>query len=477
MSATHHDRSISPYDFGALPEPNIFGDQSSRRRRVESSVDLEDNPPRPAQRFAGDGLDFRRPITSGSLAARREARGVNTSGGNTQATAIDLTDEDGPEDSQASDLSAPGPSAVRTSRAQRLPRFGRNLLDLDTPTELEEDADEVSTARLPGASYLALPPRHHATSSQPSSRPQFGALRRPTRPPSPPTAMDEDEIEFVTERPRASRQNSDAPHAPRLHLRLSAPRSITPHPTGIMNNNFIDLTDENDDDVVLVNARQREGVNNVNGTNVAAPQLPAVAGLNFGHFGHIAQLVREGGINYGGRLYRHIQAGFGLDGMTDEARAAQERARDRMEDHERQNGLGAFDAVARAVRADRERHRHVAPRPRALARGLPGMMDYGAPAFDLGLPGGHRPPTPKYSPPPSPGPGFTRSPAENEAVVCPNCGDELALGDGDTKQEVWLVKGCGHVSFILNKSTNVACDDADSSVSPGLLRRMRPRQC
>jgi pre-mRNA-processing factor 19 len=78
---------------------------------------------------------------------------------------------------------------------------------------------------------------------------------------------------------------------------------------------------------------------------------------------------------------------------------------------------------------------------------MPIMMNYGMTAFDMGIEGGNRPPTPKYSPPPEPEAGFTRSPEENEVVVCPNCGDELAMGDSDVKQEVWVVKGCGHVSF------------------------------
>jgi pre-mRNA-processing factor 19 len=76
-------------------------------------------------------------------------------------------------------------------------------------------------------------------------------------------------------------------------------------------------------------------------------------------------------------------------------------------------------------------------------------MDYDMTGFDLGLPGGNRPPTPKYSPPPEPEEGFTRGPGEDEVVVCPNCGDELAVGEGEVKQEIWVVKGCGHVSLTI----------------------------
>jgi hypothetical protein len=101
--------------------------------------------------------------------------------------------------------------------------------------------------------------------------------------------------------------------------------------------------------------------------------------------------------------------------------------------------------------------------------GMPVMMNYGMTAFDMGIEGGNRPPTPKYSPPPEPETGFTRSPSENEVVVCPNCGDELAMGDSDVKQEVWVIKGCGHVS------RRLATQNTIHLLTPyaGILRRMR----
>lgn len=41
--------------------------------------------------------------------------------------------------------------------------------------------------------------------------------------------------------------------------------------------------------------------------------------------------------------------------------------------------------------------------------------------------------------------GFLRTFAESDVVLCPRCGDELATGKDDTKQQVWVVKQCGHV--------------------------------
>ncbi|KAL2429327.1 hypothetical protein ABEF95_003665 [Exophiala dermatitidis] len=50
-----------------------------------------------------------------------------------------------------------------------------------------------------------------------------------------------------------------------------------------------------------------------------------------------------------------------------------------------------------------------------------------------------------YKAPPPPPQGFIRTFAEDDVVLCPMCGDELATGKGDTKQQVWVAKQCGHV--------------------------------
>ena len=49
-----------------------------------------------------------------------------------------------------------------------------------------------------------------------------------------------------------------------------------------------------------------------------------------------------------------------------------------------------------------------------------------------------------YLTPPPPRDGFTRSPKENMALICPCCGDELGKNPDDlVKKEVWVAK-CGH---------------------------------
>jgi hypothetical protein len=54
--------------------------------------------------------------------------------------------------------------------------------------------------------------------------------------------------------------------------------------------------------------------------------------------------------------------------------------------------------------------------------------------------------TSPYKAPRVPAPGFIRKVDEEDIVVCPHCGDELGMGDDEVKQQIWVVKQCGHVS-------------------------------
>ncbi|KAL9635549.1 MAG: hypothetical protein Q9164_003392, partial [Protoblastenia rupestris] len=78
---------------------------------------------------------------------------------------------------------------------------------------------------------------------------------------------------------------------------------------------------------------------------------------------------------------------------------------------------------------------------------LPNMLDVQAIGFDLDQPHRHAqlpPRLPTYDAPSPPRPGFTRSPKEDELLVCPNCEDELGIGENEVKRQVWVVKACGH---------------------------------
>lgn len=74
------------------------------------------------------------------------------------------------------------------------------------------------------------------------------------------------------------------------------------------------------------------------------------------------------------------------------------------------------------------------------------LLDYGQSSFSMGTSNLQetRPRRDTYQAP-SPAPeGFTRTLAEDDVAVCPNCSWELGTGEGK-KQEIWVAKPCGHV--------------------------------
>jgi hypothetical protein len=123
------------------------------------------------------------------------------------------------------------------------------------------------------------------------------------------------------------------------------------------------------------------------------------------------------------------------------------------------NMQNAYDDIFAADRFDGARAGEVGGRRNEVApANEPGPellihMDYRRPAFALGgleifdrsseTPQVIQEP---YKAPPAPKDGFIRSFAEDDIVLCPRCGDELATGNDDTKSQVWVVKQCGHVS-------------------------------
>ena len=85
----------------------------------------------------------------------------------------------------------------------------------------------------------------------------------------------------------------------------------------------------------------------------------------------------------------------------------------------------------------------------------PAHLDYLASAFDLDEPARRQPQPrlPTYNPPAPAQEGFTRTPKEDDVLVCPNCDDELGLGEDDVKRQVWVVKACGHVGAVYPSTT------------------------
>ena len=75
----------------------------------------------------------------------------------------------------------------------------------------------------------------------------------------------------------------------------------------------------------------------------------------------------------------------------------------------------------------------------------PPTLDFENPAFQIGERASTQPQGYTYEPPGPARDGYSRSPEEDEEVVCPNCDEELGVGNTDLKRQVWVVKSCGHV--------------------------------
>ncbi|KAF2161323.1 hypothetical protein M409DRAFT_28360 [Zasmidium cellare ATCC 36951] len=391
------NRSTSP-DPLFVPEDAHYNNGHPSQRAQPNRPAL---PPR-APRFAGDGYDFRSPVMS-------EGGGSNTATGRNPAMVIDLTEED---DSQDANAPAPSESAATatagSSRAQRLPRYGRNIIDMTSDAEEEHTA---ATSSRPNITDFLPPPGHRNPRDH---HPRISLLRRPPRHNTDTPNMDD--LEFVESRPRSRPQTTSRSHTPAAPTQ----RSVTPYPTGI--HDTIDLT-EDDDDVVHVDTRTRP-----QGVNLASPGATGGVGTR-----STADRAFDftGVLQTGSRLLQRLSNfGGALDGMAREP---------------------PFLEQAHVAGANSHRHQHnhqqhlrFAQQPPPRFGGVVPLMDYDMTGFDMGF-GGNQPPTPKYEPPEPPAEGFTRNPGEDEVVVCPNCGDELAIGETEKKQEVWVIKKCGHV--------------------------------
>ena len=129
-----------------------------------------------------------------------------------------------------------------------------------------------------------------------------------------------------------------------------------------------------------------------------------------------------------------------------------------LEAHGHQNAGWLFHPFAARLNADTPRtHEDESIEWENLSGGnfeLPAHLDYLAPAFNLEQPTRRQtqPRLPTYEPPAPAQEGFTRTPNEDDVLVCPNCDDELGLGDDEVKRQVWVVKACGHVCARLSST-------------------------
>lgn len=314
---------------------------------------------------------------------RRPASNMNSN----PSTVIDLTDDDV---SMPSTHATPQPEPAATTqhaRTQRLPRYDREIIDLSADTS----PPEPSHARLPSA---------QANHNQ-HERPRI-----------PPITRSSPEVLFLSERQRSSRS-----HAPQQH---PAPDHQRPEPE----RHVLDLTADNDDEVVHVRT-ERAGI------NMLGPQGgPGAAGANRFAVGRVAEFIMGRRAGNGGAAAGNWNLGHFFNYGRNPATFAAEE-----EEEEEEDAGPILNLAPRAVlRQDRN--------------GFPLGMDYTTIGFGVAFESTPpREPTPKYSPPPEPGAGFTRSPQEDDVLICPNCKEELGIGSTDQKKQVWVVKACGHVSL------------------------------
>ncbi|KAK6411359.1 hypothetical protein LTR95_018103 [Oleoguttula sp. CCFEE 5521] len=332
------------------------------------------------------------------------------------------------------------------ARAQRLPHYDNAIIDLVS----DDEADSAQPPPQPQQTG----PRQWRPQYDPAHHPRTSALRHPRLVrQATPAPMEFFDLEFLGSNP-ITRQSTPATMA-------------TAGSTSVPTNPTIDLTAEDEDedaDLFITETRPaRPGINNTR-PDIIHPNAGArddddeLEEINYGGpLARLAGLVRDRApAGYPGRLIRafqHAQANDG-NGVARNLPHLQEQYYDHHAHlHQRQEL-----ARARANRLHRHRqivaqrpqnyqpypgmHNLVGPGPMPDIPGLPGMMDYGNAAFDLGLQ--PRQPSPTYEAPKQAEKGFTMSPGEEEVVVCPNCGDELAVaGDGE-KGQVWVIRGCGH---------------------------------
>lgn len=380
-------------------DDQYHNEHTARRPRLSSHLAL---PRGRTTHFPGDGMDFRRPVMSSQGHGYRGGEASGWHG----TDIIDLT-SDPIEDPRHAESAREDAAAASSSRATRFPRFGRDIIGEESEGHPRSEGHDQDRPL-----FIDL------SSSLTDQHTRYSDIRRTHRP-APST---DDDIQVLSpDTAFPVRSNNSA---------MPAQRSVTPYPPGRAPP--IDLTGD-DDDLVLLNTRTVQGVNLGRPTISLGNSIPDEQETN------IARLFHTFEVPVNGRLVDHVRRRH--------PNLLNQRNRD-VEILERYDNRAQHNNRPRpTTHSDRNlRPGHSAPVRTPIWGGFHVALDYHTPAFDLGYAGANQAAAPKYVPPPAPDAGFTRTPAEDDVVVCPNCGDELAMGDNEAKQEVWVVKTCGHVS-------------------------------
>ena len=346
--------------------------------------------PIPPRRFVGDGFDYRRPVMSTS--GNQQAAQTSTP----TPDVIDLTDD--------SDSLQTQPIMRRTSVERSVPRLQRLTRRRPDPSgqgrQYTEPATAIPVLRTPVIDLETLEFGDAVTAPLPPSP--------PPPPPNAPLMVSNDEFLALFQEPPSSPgfeilgERSVRPEPPR---RSVAERRPTPY-----------VTEE-----------EREASE--------APPLPPARAFRDLPYGLASWIVHAGtrlaGGNTAGRMERNVPQ----EGLSNRYTFS--------------NGVYAQVPQYNSGSSWQPQPQLQLPRISALDAFQRPRLNYEAQGFEL-IGAAHTSPPPRpsspYKAPRTSAPGFTRKVEEDDIVVCPHCGDELGTGDGDLKQQIWVVKQCGHVS-------------------------------
>ncbi|KAJ9613555.1 hypothetical protein H2200_003497 [Cladophialophora chaetospira] len=366
----------------------------SKRRRISPATILNSNPSPPptrhtspdpfeptVPRYAGDGYDYRRPVM-----ATRSRRTTATPAPN---DIVDLTADDSDVSTASEDSPPPSPRISRSasrhlSRPQRVAAWRQSATADQRRNELEQMIASSSTRR------------QHAEAEETRRRRDTESQQRQER-----------------------RQESQ-PRAPPFGRR--GPE-----------HSVIVLSDEDESDFEIDSfASDLETTDSDSIASIASPEVQFIEERRIPQpqrpQAEIAQDVAQVGRGpFGVRFPEIIRRGQQfVFGIAPPARDYHEEILDRLDGVQRRN-------------------------PGNEAGPMNVTMNYERAAFAMGFdPFDRSSETPQvvqepYKAPPAAAEGFTRTFGEEDIILCPMCGDELAIGKGDVKQQVWVVKGCGHV--------------------------------
>ncbi len=144
------------------------------------------------------------------------------------------------------------------------------------------------------------------------------------------------------------------------------------------------------------------------------------------------------------RAYQHMNtAGLRLAPQADDE-ATQEIARMAARMSERRSQGDQLSRQQAAANSSRN-HQNLRLDLARQLQVMPINLDFEAIGFPMQHQQNGPPPPPTYKAPSPPRPGFTRSPGDQDTVICPNCDRELGTGDEEDERQVFVAKGCGHV--------------------------------